>query len=414
MASILDYTTYKYVTLRDKRLGITYYIFVILIIAYILQDVIIDKGYLKFDTNLHGTIQLLVKDPDVEAPLSSLPYCPEYSAENLQSNIIVYNRTVPCIDYDAMELSWPVESNYINIMSFGKDRWQTRQKSSSGAYVFDSTEENTYFARNPESTIIKIEHSISSTLLKKGKPISASHRSMKGILQDSRGNIVKAMNNHDKPDKLKLSELINAAGIKSLDEHSDAIGITNESYRMRGLVIRISLYYSNHENTLFGLSDIHYTYRVQHVPYVDFQSKQIIPVLKQENFEAGVVSKFHTNQRLLRKRYSIRVEFQQEGSLGVFSFNAFLYQLIAGTSLLTLLATVIDVIALNLIPRYCQYMMDYSPQIIKNGDKQKATAGDSSHTDKDDTLSECNTTDDNANLLPNIVTTPLSENKKDK
>ncbi len=52
------------------------------------------------------------------------------------------------------------------------------------------------------------------------------------------------------------------------------------------------------------------------MPYVDYTSKQVDPLLsKEEIFQGGGV--LQGSWRLQRKRYSIRVEFQQAGSLGM-------------------------------------------------------------------------------------------------
>ncbi|KAI6659357.1 hypothetical protein LOD99_15028 [Oopsacas minuta] len=379
MASFLDYTTYKYVTVRDKRLGITYYIFAFLIFAYLLQDIFIDKGYLKIDTNPHGTLRLLVKDPNNEAPITDLPYCPEFAGD--APGKFQYNRTDPCVDYDAQELSWPPEAHAVNIMTYGKDNWQERKKNEKGSYNFETISEKQYFTRNPETTILKIDHSIISSLFSGKYLLGGSHRTMLGFLVGKDDNIIRKVSESEKPDKLKVSELLKAAGIDTLDQLSDSLSGDSESFRMRGLILKISIYYTNHEHKWFGTGQIHYTYKIQHIPLVDYQTKQIIPIMKEKSNEELETEIFHTNKRLLRKRYSLRLIFEQEGSLGKTSLNALIYQLIAGTSLLTLLATVIDVVALNLIPTYSRYMMDSSPEL---GKKEGEIAGGK---DKDDAVS---------------------------
>ena len=66
-------------------------------------------------------------------------------------------------------------------------------------------------------------------------------------------------------------------------------------------------------------SAIDYTYQVQRMPYVDYSSKQMDPLLtKQEILEQGGVTK--AQWRLQRKRFSVRVEFEQAGSLGTWGF----------------------------------------------------------------------------------------------
>ena len=382
MASFLNYTTYKYVTVRDKKLGITYYIFAFLILAYLLQDIFIDKGYLKIDTNPHGTLRILVKDPSNEAPVTDLPYCPEFNGETAVK--FQYNRTDPCIDYDAQELSWPPEAHSVNIMTYGKDNWQERKISSKGTYNFETLTEKQYFTRNPETTILKVDHSIISSAFSGKTLLGGSHRTMVGFLVDKDGNVIRKVTESEKPDKLKVSELLKAAGIDTLDQLSDSLSGDGESYRMRGLILKVSIYYTNHEHKWFGTGQIHYTYKIQHIPLVDYQTKQLIPIMKEKSSEELETEIFHTNKRLLRKRYSLRLIFEQEGSLGKTSLNALIYQLIAGTSLLTLLATVIDAVALNLIPTYSRYMMDSSPELGKKKEKEGDGKGDDDAISVDD------------------------------
>lgn len=45
--SLLNYVTYKYVVLKDARLGLTYYILVALILLYSVVEIVFNKGYLQ-------------------------------------------------------------------------------------------------------------------------------------------------------------------------------------------------------------------------------------------------------------------------------------------------------------------------------------------------------------------------------
>jgi hypothetical protein len=49
------------------------------------------------------------------------------------------------------------------------------------------------------------------------------------------------------------------------------------------------------------------------------------------------------------------MEFEQSGSLGTFSFSALLLKLVSGIGLLTLTATIIDAVALYLLPNKDYY-----------------------------------------------------------
>ena len=67
-------------------------------------------------------------------------------------------------------------------------------------------------------------------------------------------------------------------------------------------------------------SPIEYRYQVHRMPYVDYSSKQVEPLLNKEEImaEGGV---HQATWRLQRKRYAIRVEFIQTGTLGGWSFR---------------------------------------------------------------------------------------------
>ena len=45
--SLFHYVTYKYVVIKDKRLGIAYYLLAALILIYTSVQIILNKAYLK-------------------------------------------------------------------------------------------------------------------------------------------------------------------------------------------------------------------------------------------------------------------------------------------------------------------------------------------------------------------------------
>ena len=52
-------------------------------------------------------------------------------------------------------------------------------------------------------------------------------------------------------DKIRLKELLEVAGIKSLNQNSDALNARSRTYRENGIVLRVTIDYSNSEDTLF-------------------------------------------------------------------------------------------------------------------------------------------------------------------
>lgn len=48
--SALDYVTFKYVVIRDQRLGAAYYVMAVLVLMYALMDIFWNKAYLQVRT----------------------------------------------------------------------------------------------------------------------------------------------------------------------------------------------------------------------------------------------------------------------------------------------------------------------------------------------------------------------------
>lgn len=50
MSSLWSYVTYKYVILKDSRLGIAYYVLAVAIVLYTISEIVFSKGYLEVRT----------------------------------------------------------------------------------------------------------------------------------------------------------------------------------------------------------------------------------------------------------------------------------------------------------------------------------------------------------------------------
>ena len=51
MSSLLSYVTYKYVILKDSRLGMAYYVLAVAIVLYTMSEIVFSKGYLEVRSN---------------------------------------------------------------------------------------------------------------------------------------------------------------------------------------------------------------------------------------------------------------------------------------------------------------------------------------------------------------------------
>lgn len=359
MADFFHYVTYKYVILKDRRLGVAYYILALLILIYTVIEIFYRKGYLQFDTKPQGVIRALVSDELSNSSFdpNKLVYCIDIAQHNLT-----------CRYEDPRELNWPVEGRAVTITTFVKDRVQkSHLQTNSPQDEYDSVSDDHYFTLGSEYVIMKVDHAVVASLFTDHKGIeklAASKRMMKGYLLNHNGDVIKELSVPGKPDKITLQEILQAGGVSSLDEKSDAVNAKGQTIRQRGAILRVSIHYQNWYNTWFGTSEIEYSYRVHRIPYMDYNIKQTLHYTPSSHVE-------NTKWRLLRKRYSVRLEFEQDGSLGMFSTSTLLLKLVSGTALLTLTATIIDVIALYLLPNkevYRKHVYEQTREINKKMD----------------------------------------------
>lgn len=84
--------------------------------------------------------------------------------------------------------------------------------------------------------------------------LAASHRQLRGYLVDSHGNRIRQVSTPEKAkaDRLTLEELLAAAGVGSLDQLSDVVDARGRSFRQRGCILRVTIYYQNWRSTWLG------------------------------------------------------------------------------------------------------------------------------------------------------------------
>lgn len=174
----------------------------------------------------------------------SLPYCQEGARHN-----------ITCRYVDPNELAWPAEGRAVTLTTFAKDRIQRMENiTNSPRDNYELVEEIQYFTQGPEYVVLKVDHSVAASMFtdSRGRErLAASKRKMLGYLMSSEG-VKKQISVPGKPDKLPVQWLLEAAGVKSLDETSDSVNAKGQPYRKRGCVLRVSIFYQNWYDTWFG------------------------------------------------------------------------------------------------------------------------------------------------------------------
>eukprot|EP00117_Sycon_ciliatum_P014807 scpid69513/ scgid5034/ P2X receptor E len=376
--SALYYVTFKYVVIRDKRLGIAYYAMTLGVLLYACSEIILNKGYLEYDKFPLGSLRLLLKDSKAShAHAETEPYCCQAASSLGDQNENEHSASCQhCRRLDAKELSWPVESRTMTISTFVKDKWQVlhsgqqqQQHAGNGDVEEDgflTVTKESYYPLSPESLVLKVEHSfVASRFTKHGtgeEPLASPNRNMEGSLYAINGTRLKTISREGQADKISLKELLEAGGLEQgLDIMSDTPNAKGESYRNRGCVLRVSIVYENDRHLWFGTGTPTYSYRVRHVPYADYRVHQLIPIYQSADDDSNhssttaVRGAFKEGARLIRKRYGIHLTFEQSGKLGMFSWSSLLTKLVSSICMITIIPTVLDTAILYILPGRTRY-----------------------------------------------------------
>ena len=127
---MLDYVTYKYVRLRDSRLGALYYILAFLILIYSLIEIFLRKGYLQAciasylqSCGIEINLLFLPSLPPIPPTLSkcSVGYKPTRDCQTHSVWWLCWRVVIPCLGQPAilpgrhyLSVSWPLGSQLAN------------------------------------------------------------------------------------------------------------------------------------------------------------------------------------------------------------------------------------------------------------------------------------------------------------
>lgn len=357
---LFSYSTVKIVSIKDRRLGLLHYFFVLLILAYVVGwTLVYQKRYLLLERPI-GTVRLSLLEPvdwwNRPQP-SALPYCAAAAASEAEANNFTAHK-LPCRYWDAVQTLYPaVEASSMfvstRVTMVSQTLVNAANPSAGGCdermatpnCVYDNGTSETFFVAQPEDFTVMVDHSAFAPLV--GVQVEATD--LAGRLLNSTGGRINVtapefVGKRGFADILRIGTLLRAAGVDDLDAETDfrsrKPNATAESFRYAGLQLLVFVTYSNTET--FNLSDVSYTYEVVRINRTEFKALQ------------NVATKNITN-RLVYDRHGIRLMFVQSGELGRFDFQTLLLSVVSGLGLLALSTLVVDVIAIRLMPARAVY-----------------------------------------------------------
>jgi hypothetical protein len=374
--NLLGYSTTRIVKIRDWRLGLTYYVSLLAIFVYVVvYSVIIEQRYRQRAIDVVGSTRLQLRVPDLvysSQPAQTVFCAPANTSSNHQTGKLPLSTAdvpipqFPCRYYDQYDATDPglepgamLVTTRITETASNLPNGCSKQPIPQCQYV-SANVSDTYYIGDVEMMTLLVDHTFSSVSLK----VSRSGLNMQGVMLDQNGNAVNpcadyaafpngcpsyvgiGQANGTIPDIFPLKTLLRAAGVSSLDDQAGSLA---ETHRQAGIVLVVSISYSNFyaDTGSFREAVYSYTYSVLSISDAEFKYEEVIP-----SPGSGAT------QRTILDRHGIRILIKQSGNIGVFDVQTALVNLTSSLGLLAVAAIIVDFLAGNVMPLkniYSQY-----------------------------------------------------------
>eukprot|EP01088_Endostelium_zonatum_P014209 TRINITY_DN3014_c0_g1_i1.p1 TRINITY_DN3014_c0_g1~~TRINITY_DN3014_c0_g1_i1.p1 ORF type:complete len:388 (+),score=55.68 TRINITY_DN3014_c0_g1_i1:74-1237(+) len=345
--TVLAYSTVKIVTIRDYRLGLIHYLFMIAILAYVFGFTIIyEKRYLLREAPT-GSVRISVQSPQTQKkvmpPPEDIPYC-QIPGRNTYRNLPIYTCEYWNEDlavFPVLEQSSLFASTRVTVLEKDLQPAGCNLTDPNCTYAVGSS--RIVYVAGIENFTVLIDHSMYCTQI----DIQANSLGLPGELIGYNGPLPAGnqVGQEGKYDILNLGTIIQAAGVDL-----DAQGIESQSNRYDGIVLLFFIEYSN--TYTFNTGNIRYQYKVRAVENAEFKSMQ--PIYTK-----------NVNAVNVYNRHGPRIIFLQTGQLGVFDFPTLLLSFVSGLGLLTISTLIVDLVVLRIMPKtrhlYSQYKYVETP-----------------------------------------------------
>ncbi|KAJ3156166.1 cytochrome c oxidase subunit 1 [Geranomyces michiganensis] len=359
---LFGYSTYKVVRVKDRYLGILYYVSTLAIFAYILSSIATQKLYLKKASPTAGFIRASARlTPN---PALTPAYC------TVPPPLDVNNNFGGCLHWAAEQIAYPYDGELDTLfLTTRVTVAQTPPPSGTCSNYFtdpdcappafsqlQSTQAvTTYYIANVENISIQVDHGV---LLR----YSSSYNSPGTVTKSSKdmdGRMAQLCNDNAKPrdptliwnaayrnngsttnhlDTFTLGQIVGASNcaaatpVPNLDTPSGADGAKRgETLRSSGFVISAPIIYNGDNN-----KGVAYSYVPAQINGTEYKVTQTI--VQPDNSIVYIV------------RHGIRIVFVQTGEIGQFDFMTLLQALVAATALLRVASLIVETLMLWVMP----------------------------------------------------------------
>ncbi|KAJ3361091.1 cytochrome c oxidase subunit 1 [Allomyces javanicus] len=363
---VLAYQTFKTVKVRDRRLGFIHKTLVATILGYIISTIITKQLYLSKENVIGGSVRTTLQRPPVA--VARQPYC-----STVKGGCLYWSAEQVMLrpEEAGMFLATRASVTTATIASSPSDcDWQT-PTSADCAPLFLPNATIDYYPLGIENFTIMVEHTVRGfhtaiskrngdlvgTFYKNGVPwrtylpngLDDEDKAAAYEQANRTGTQAVVRPKNVAGDVFSVGELLEAAGVPSLDALSEAPGAKpNETLRYGGIVIVVEI---NYQNKLLNPSKLLYSYRASVI--TGAESKEIHLRSTPNN----------TNVRSFNL-HGIRVKFVQAGAIGQFELISLLTNMVASLALLRLAVIFVEVLMLHVLPERKAYH-EYKYQVTE-------------------------------------------------
>uniref|UniRef100_A0A6B2L7S8 Purinergic receptor n=1 Tax=Arcella intermedia TaxID=1963864 RepID=A0A6B2L7S8_9EUKA len=340
----MSYDTVKIIRIKDKRLGAIHYLFMLAIIGYIIgYQIVWDHRYV-ISAVPNGSVRISLQVPDQRTPSHNLPYCNTYDGNSSTVDVDMRNYCT-YLDQDFVLLPSNIGDNSMFITTRITESSQTLANNCSlSEYncTYATTSNQTTYVADIEEFTVLLDHFMFTVR----PPHQATGRQLTGRIVNLNGQDVplskgEMVGTKDQFDILKLSTILKAAGVNSLDE--PGAYRKNLTKRYEGIVVVLFLNYTNLHT--YNLANLQYFFSAQVIEGAYFK------------FEQPIYSK-NIKDRVIWNRHGIRLVIIPTGNYGAFDFPTALITFASGLGLVAVSTLVVDFLATYLLPQkkiYHQY-----------------------------------------------------------
>eukprot|EP01111_Echinosteliopsis_oligospora_P016821 TRINITY_DN7116_c0_g1_i2.p1 TRINITY_DN7116_c0_g1~~TRINITY_DN7116_c0_g1_i2.p1 ORF type:complete len:418 (-),score=74.27 TRINITY_DN7116_c0_g1_i2:19-1272(-) len=342
---VFAYSTFKLVLIRDRYLGFLHYIFQFCILLYILIYVLlIEKEYLDRSPAV-GVVKLDVSSGVTPGDYDSnaFKYCSPPGTSNSTLPVCVFPATEQFTDELGSSIFISTQINVYKYSS-GPDCSSTNNPYCTPQLLANAT----YMVGNVYDFKVTLDHSAT---------VDFGNTAPKGYLKTEKDpNSWKNCEDCSKfffqsfsADEIPMSDLLKAAQVNLDDDATNYLqGTANYpgplTRRQFGVVIFLDIEYDNVAEyyTKKSKRAIRYYYKPSLVDDVD------------DSNTITAYTEYPNNRTVITSR-GIRIIGAISGEIGIFKFQVLLIQLTSALALIKVATTIVDLIAIYLLPRKSQY-----------------------------------------------------------